>query len=127
MDENEKETINSIFRLLRPNANVREIISFINELVALKSVWGNEITLLNISIFILKKEKLLEQPITQILSGDYLSEISKTIKNDLNLQRQMSALVYGIEVDHARQIPLTKYIENCIKSEVGYKIGRAHV
>lgn len=123
LDENEKETINSIFRLLRPNANVREIISFINELVALKSVWGNEITLLNISIFILKKEKLLEQPITQILSGDYLSEISKTIKNDLNLQRQMSALVYGIEVDHARQIPLTKYIENCIKSEVGYNIN----
>lgn len=38
--ESEKETINSIFRLLRPNANVREIISFINEIVTLKSVWG---------------------------------------------------------------------------------------
>lgn len=84
---------------------------------------GDEISLLNIAVFALKKEKLLEQPVTQILSGDYLSEINKTIKNDLNLQRQISALVYGIEVEHAKQIPLTKYIENCIKLEKGYDIN----
>ena len=39
------------------------------------------------------------------------------------LQRQISALVYGIDIEHARQIPLTKYIENCVAAENGYDIN----
>lgn len=76
----EKDTINRIYRLLHPNANVREIISFINEIVTLKSVWDEDITLLNIAVFVLKKDVLTKDPVNQILSGDYLSDISKIIK-----------------------------------------------
>lgn len=119
----EKDTINRIYRLLHPNANVREIISFINEIVTLKSVWDEDITLLNIAVFVLKKDVLTKDPVNQILSGDYLSDISKIIKNDILLQRQMSALVYGIDIEHARQIPLTKYIESCIAADKDYDIN----
>lgn len=119
----EKDTINRIYRLLHPNANVREIISFINEIVTLKSVWGEDITILNIALFVLKKDILTKDPVNQILSGDYLSDVSKIIKNDMVLQRQISALVYGIDIEHASQIPLTKYIENCVTAENGYNIN----
>ncbi len=123
-EEIEKDTINRIYRQLHPNANVREMISFINEIVTLRSVWDEDITILNISLFILKKEILTEDPVNQILSGEYLSDISKIIKNDIELQRQISALVYGIDIEHARQIPLTKYIENCIAAKNGYNINK---
>lgn len=95
--ENEaKETINRIFRLVNPNANVREIISYINEMVALKQEWCNEILMINIALFCLKKTDILANPVEQILSGDYLNGIQTIINNDLQTQREIAALVYGI-------------------------------
>jgi hypothetical protein len=116
-DSPEKDTINRIFRLLQPEANVREIISFINELVALRNVWGEEITLLNSALFTLKKDEILKDSVTAILSGSYLTEVNKIVENDIEMQRQISALAYGVEKEHASQIPLTKHIESCIEKE----------
>ena len=123
--ENEaKETINRIFRLVNPNANVREIISYINEMVALKQEWCNEILMINIALFCLKKTDILANPVEQILSGDYLNGIQTIINNDLQTQREIAALVYGVDVEHARQIPLKKYIEGCINGEEGHDINQ---
>ena len=118
------ETINRIFRLTNPNANVREIISFINEMVALKQEWGDTISMINIALFCLKKTKILENPVEQILSGDYLKGIQTIINNDLQTQREIAALVYGVDIDHARQIPLKKYIEECINGDGDHDINR---
>ena len=89
-----RETINRIFRLVNPNANVREIISFINEMVALRQEWSNEISMQNIALFCLKKTEILATPVEQILSGDYLNGIQPIINNDLQTQREIAALVY---------------------------------
>ncbi len=118
------ETINRIFRLTNPNANVREIISFINEMVALKQEWRDTISMINIALFCLKKTKILENPVEQILSGDYLNGIQKIINNDLRTQREIAALVYGVDVEHARQIPLKKYIEGCINGDEDHDINQ---
>ncbi len=118
------ETINRIFRLTNPNANVREIISFINEMVALKQEWGDTISMINIALFCLKKTKILENPVEQILSGDYLKDIQTIITNDLQTQREIAALVYGVDIEHARQIPLKKYIEECINGDGDHDINR---
>ena len=118
------ETINRIFRLTNPNANVREIISFINEMVALKQEWGDTISMINIALFCLKKTKILENPVEQILSGDYLKGIQTIITNDLQTQREIAALVYGVDIEHARQIPLKKYIEECINGDGDHDINR---
>lgn len=120
----ESETINRIFRLVNPNANVREIISFINEMVALRQEWSNEISMINIALFCLKKTEILANPAEQILSGDYLNGIQTIINNDLQTQREIAALVYGVNVEHARQIPLKKYIEGCINGEDGHDINQ---
>ncbi len=123
--ENEaKETINRIFRLVNPNANVREIISYINEMVALKQEWCNEILMINIALFCLKKTDILANPVEQILSGDYLNGIQTIINNDLQTQREIAALVYGVDVEDARQIPLKKYIEGCINGEEDHDINQ---
>lgn len=119
------DTINRIYRLKNQKANVRDIIVFINELVAMRLQWIDEgITLLNTAIFILNKTEIMEDPVRQILSSDYLGVINKIVPNSNELQAQIAALTYGIAVEHARQIPLTNYIENCIKSNPNYDINK---
>ncbi len=116
--------INRIYRLVYPKANVRDIITFINGMVALKQEKNNEISIINIAVFLAYQEEILAEPITQILSGEYLKKISSIIVNDMQTQREISALVYGVGVDLARQIPLTRYIESCIQTESGYDINK---
>lgn len=120
----DKDSINRIYRITNPNANVREIISYINEMVALKQEWGDAISIVSIALFCLKKSQILENPVEQILSGSYLEGINKIVDNDLQTQREMAALVYGVDVEHARQIPLTKYIEGCINGEEEHDINQ---
>ena len=122
--QEDKNTINRIYRITYPNANVREIISYINEMVALKQEWGNEISIVSIALFCLNKNQILENSVAQILSGTYLEGINKIVDNDLQTQREMAALVYGVDVEHASQIPLTKYIEGCINGEEEHYINQ---
>jgi len=117
-------TVNRIYRLVNPQATVREMISFLNQLVALKSVWKDEIDILHLSIFILTKEHLLKDPVPSILSGEYLGEISKIVSNNEAIQKNMSALVYGIDIIDAEQIPIRKYIESCLNRDRGYDINK---
>lgn len=110
--------INRIFRLEKPNASIREIIEFINQLVSLKNIWKDEIELRYIAVFRLKKDTIFENPIEQILSGKYLgSYISKIVSNDEALQNNISALTYGVSLKDAEQIPMSKYIDNCFNLE----------
>lgn len=115
---NISDEISRIFRIEKPNATIREMIEFINHLVALKRIWKNEINLLHAAVFILKEKEILGDPIEQILSGKYLGNyISKILVNNEELQTTISLLVYGVSQELARQIPMKKYIESCFESE----------
>lgn len=122
--DDSKESINRLFRMVKADANVREIIMFINALVALKQERGNDVSLINMAVYLLFQDEVSDNPIKQILSGEYLEKIKSIINNDILLQREISALVYGVDVKLASQIPLTKYIENCISGNEGYDINK---
>ena len=124
MAEDSREIINRMFRMARPDANVREVIMYINALVALKQERVDDVSLVNMAIFLLFQDKILDTPQKQILSGEYLADVKPIIENDIKLQREVSALVYGVNVELARQIPLTKYIESCILGNDGYDINK---
>lgn len=123
-EDEHKEIVNRIFRLLNPNATVRDIITFINAMVALKQEWGNELSLINIAIFCLKQDDILKAPENQILSGEYLEKIKGIIDNNDKTQEEIAALVYGVDIEQARQIPLTRYIKSCIEFEPSYNINK---
>lgn len=117
--------ISRIFRLEKPNASVREIIEYINQLVSLKNIWMSEIGLKYIAVFRIKKDKIFKNPIQQILSGEYLGNyISKIISNDETLQNNISALTYGVSLKDAEQIPMSKYIDNCFNLESGSDLNK---
>lgn len=131
----QQDDINRIFRLEKPEATVREIIEFINQLVALKNIWLNEINILYIAIFTLKKDQLLSNSVDaektnidlaeKILSGSYLGDnIPKIVENDETLQKNISSLVYGVSLDVSEQIPMSKYIDSCFNLEENTDINR---
>lgn len=123
VDVLDKTIIRRCLGLFRPNLTPREIISFINEIVALKKTWNDEIPIISMSVFVLAREEILANPIESILSGSYLKKIGRVLKNDEGLQRQISALTYGINVNLAEQIPLKKYISNTLNGEPNYDIN----
>ncbi|MDL2320453.1 KAP family NTPase [Alistipes sp. OttesenSCG-928-B03] len=120
-----QNSVNRLFRLSNSTPTIREIIIFINELVSLKGIWKTDIDLVSMSIYVLNKERILDDPINQILSGSYLSEAEKKIiNNDQTLQRNISALVYCLNVNDAEQIPLTTYIKSSLSLKPNYDINK---
>lgn len=138
-EEKSKETIYRILRLEKPNATIREMIEFINSLVALKQIWKEEIDLLYCAIFKLKEHEIVNDPIEEhvfgdqhgethietqnitieeeILSGCYLGDNLKyIIPNNETLQTNIAALVYGVPKKLAEQIPMIKYIDSCFEN-----------
>lgn len=137
-EEKSKETIYRILRLEKPNATIREMIEFINSLVALKQIWKEEIDLLYCAVFKLKENDIINHPIVEyisveqdgethistkdaaieeeILSGYYLGDyIKNIIPNNETLQTNIAALVYGVPKKLAEQIPMIKYIDSCFE------------
>lgn len=137
-EEKNREKIYRILRLEKPNATIREMIEFINSLVALKQIWKEDIDLLYCAVFKLKENDIINHPIVEyiveqdgethistkdatieeeILSGYYLGDyIKNIIPNDETLQTNISALVYGVSKDLAEQIPMIKYIDSCFEN-----------
>lgn len=137
-EEKNREKIYRILRLEKPNDTIREMIEFINSLVALKQNWKEDIDLLYCAIFKLKENEIVCHPIVEyiygdqhgethistkdatieeeIISGYYLGNYLKNIiPNDETLQTNIAALVYGVSKDLAEQIPMIKYIDSCFE------------
>jgi hypothetical protein len=123
-ENEEKLTILRIFGICKEHITPRAIISFINEIVSLKRTWFDEIPLLFISVFALKKDIILKAPVISILSGNYLDKIENIIPNNEELQEHISALTFGIDVKLAAQIPLKQYLQKTLKGEPNYDINK---
>lgn len=122
-EDNSKDLISRIYRIAHPNANVREIIMFINAIVSLRQE-RDDVTLINIAVYKLYESLLLEDPVGQILSGGYLVALKNVIDNDVQRQSEISALVYGVDVERAQQIPISQYISKCLALEKNYDINK---
>lgn len=131
--EDDKEIISRCYRHYRPEPNVREIISFINEMVSLTNQWGAEIHPITMAIFALKADDILRNHIIEkigpkeneknkvsteefILSQGYLVSFKQILFGSESMKylpREISALVYGVKPEDALQIVIRRYIRNC--------------
>ena len=111
----EKEKILRAFSIIKPNPTVRDIIAFINEIVLQVMTWEKEIPLLHIAIFTLTKDKILvdDNSIAEnILANNYADGIQKLVENTDELRESISALAYNIDLNNAKQIPMTHFLRN---------------
>jgi len=119
-----EESVCHVFKRENSNATVRDMILFINKLVTLKLVWKDEINILSIAIFVINEDGWLKDPIHQILHGNYNDDrFSKILPADNTLQKDISALIYGVLPAHAEQIPISGYLEHCLRLEKEYDIN----
>ncbi len=133
ISEENKDLISRCYRHERPTPNVREIISFLNEMVALTFQWGTDIHHVSMAIYALKKNEILRNPTIEkkgpkadetikvsteefILSNAYLIRFRQILLGSESIKylpREISALVYGVKPEDALQIVIRRYIRNC--------------
>lgn len=132
VDDDSIELISQCYRHQHPEPNVREIISFINSNVRLTKQWQKKISPLTRAIYILKEDVMLRHPQLPVgtdgkfkdastdeyvLANEYYKDYNQLLfgKVDLNImQREIAAMVYGVEPNNATQIVVKRYIRNCI-------------
>lgn len=123
-------SINRIYRMARATPNVREVIVFINELVSLYNTWYSvgEVSLRTMAVYTLLRDEIQNKKDVkvenQILSGDYLGTLNHMVLNTEQLQSEIAALVYGVEISKASQIPLKRYLEDCIQEKSDTDINK---
>ena len=114
-EETDREIITRAFRLERPQATARNMIEFINQLVALKNIWNYEIRIKYMAIYLLCENELTNENVdSNILSHSFLSQqLKKLVTQNRELQTNIATLTYGVPRDKAEQIPLRNYINAC--------------
>lgn len=132
IDDDSLELISQCYRYIHPMPNVREIISFINSNVMLTKQWKESISPISRAVYVLTADTLLRNPQLPvgtntewknvstdeyILANGYYNTFKQLLFGKVKLttmQREIAAIVYGIEPNTAAQIVVKRYIRNCI-------------
>ncbi len=119
----QEAVISQLYRRKNREPNIRNIIIFINELVTLRKIWGEEYSIVNMAIYLLNKSELEKDPINTLLSEVFLNDFNGLIKRDDDLLNEIASFIYGVDKSKALQIPMKGYIENCIGGIEGHDIN----
>lgn len=115
----QRDVINRLYRKEHSIPNTRHIITYVNKIVSLYNMWGEEVSIESIALFALREQSILEKPETNILSSSYVKDVELIIPDTETLKMEMAALVYGVPKDIASQLPLKNYIKACLSSGKG--------
>ena len=118
-DEIEMILVIQVYEFLNRRITPREIIFFINEVLTIKLL-DEKYKERYIGIFILQKDKILENPLKAI--SDYkeiLGGLYHIYLNDKEYPKQLTAIIYHIEVDKALELIYTQELkESMLKNDV---------
>lgn len=109
------ETIFDYYHLTDPKIKPRDIICYINDIVALKKIWKEEIEFKYLALFAVKRTQIMGNPFDSILSKNYLDTLSLIFRDDPYLSTNIAALAFNVPKDIAVEILLKKPIENALK------------
>jgi hypothetical protein len=111
ISDNDYDMVRNVFDVMQIEITPRNIISFLNELVSLRIMTNEDVKTRYLALFILTKNHLLEKPVDQILSLNFIGPAKEIFKGDSNLQDSIAAVVYGVPLSSASQVTLTRDIE----------------
>jgi KAP family P-loop domain. len=112
----DQELINRCFRLRNPQPNIREIISFINKLVSLTNQWEEKIRLSSMALFLLNQKEILQSPESSIVKREYLKGLESLFDQTDELDTEISALAYGVDIKDAGQLPMKNLINQALNN-----------
>lgn len=117
-DENELKLVIQVYEFLNRRITPREIISFINEILTVKLLDAN-FKERYIAIFVLKKHEILNTPLQAITNLEYLKGLKSLYENDNDFSKQLTAIIYHIDVENALELVYTQELkDSLIKNDV---------
>lgn len=118
-DEEELKLVVQVYEFLNRRITPREIISFINEILTIKLLDDN-FKERYIAIFVLRKDKILAHPLKAITNiKDIVDGLFHVYSNDAEYAKQLTAIVYHIEVDKALELIYTQELkDSLLKNDV---------
>lgn len=139
VSEEELELISQCYRLEHPVPNVREIVSFVNSNVKLERQWKDSVKPISRALYVLKEDEILHHPQMNTKAKDVFKLKESTIDeyllergyymdfvqilmgsvDVLALQREIVALVYGINPENADQVLFKRFIQSCLVDKGG--------
>lgn len=115
----QRDVINRLYRKERTIPNTRNIITYVNKIVSLYNMWGDEVSIESIALYAIREQAILAEPEANILSSDYVKDVEMIIPDTDMLKTEIAALVYGVSMKIASQLPLKNYIKACLSSGKG--------
>lgn len=112
-DEDELKLVIQVFEFLNRRITPREIISFINEILTIKLLDDN-FKERYIAIFVLKKDEILKNPLKAISNLEYLKGLHSFYSNDSDFAKQITAIVYHIDVENALELIYTQELKDSL-------------
>ncbi len=128
-NEEEYLKIEQIYEVFRKTITPRDIIAFVNEVVSIKLLNDN-IPDKYISLFVINKEIILEDPLKAIIDSTFLEGLSYLYKDDEDFQKYITALSYQINPDNALEVVYRKQLKNCLLNkniEIFKEISKTNV
>lgn len=120
-DEEELKLVVQVYEFLNRRITPREIISFINEILTIKLLDDN-FKERYIAVFVLKKDKILSDPLKAITNlKDIVDGLFHVYSNDPEYAKQLTAIVYHIEVEKALELIYTQELkDSMLKNDVDH-------
>ena len=120
-EEHDQKHICQVFMLFHVNPNPRTVISFVNELVAMRLQWpATECRLQNIALFVLKKDGLLygnNSLEENLLSDALFKDVSSFYPDQESVRTQLCQFAYGLhDKSLAGELPLIRLLSSAVKS-----------
>ncbi|WP_316765867.1 P-loop NTPase fold protein [Pedobacter frigiditerrae] len=112
-EEDEMKLVIQVYEFLNRRITPREIISFINEILTIKLL-DEKFKERYISIFVLRKDEILKDPLIAITNLDYLMGLKSFYQNDSEFAKQLTAIIYHIEIDNALELIYTQELRDVL-------------
>lgn len=118
----EKEYIVKLFDILFSSQTIkpRQIINYVNDLVAQYLQWeqevlDGEIKMRYLALFVLVKDQIINNPNEEILSREYLKGAVHQFENVAELDESISALTFGVEKKLANEVLLFRELQTIFR------------
>lgn len=111
------ETIFDYYHIDDPKIKLRDIIYYINDIVALKKIWIDKIPFKYLALFAIKRTEIMNNPFENILTRNYLGKLTPLFVGDESLETYIAALAFNVPIDQSDEILLRRPIENVLKGE----------
>ena len=113
--------VTQIYDALNTRHTPRNIIAFINEIATIKMTM-EDVPDRYIALFVLGKEKIDKDPITQLLAPDYMEDVRFEYANDPDTIKYLSALYYQLPVEKALDVVFTQEAVEALNSGSGERL-----